>query len=329
MKVKIEPREKFDQYYEKESSAVMVAIGWIMFIVAIGNAGLDNLFIISNIIFAAVAANWVYHIAQRQNREPGWLSFFAFLLPVPMLIVMGLSRKKNLVFEINTSYPPERQRQALRAYANTFLKRHQNVEAAFVYKYLTGHHGATDEDHQQYAELVSLLRRPVPHLPHEPMEEEIEEEPIAEIIEDIPKETPPIPAPIKPSKPMTKQKKDHIISITYFFFLLFCIFLHMVLVFNKPHKGGYAPDYKLYYLGEEYNDEHYIYPWWTLNFIYFVYVLSAALYYLGYVKLPKRKKENTHSNSARAKGLIMAILTAAAAKRASNKKQGEEADNAE
>lgn len=286
MKQKIIPLEEFDKHYQKELSAVMVAIGYAMFIIAIGKSGLENLFYISNVIFAFVGANWVYRIAERQNRPAGWLSIFAFLLPIPMLIIMGLSRKKNLVFQVDKSYSSEEQKEALRKYAGEFMRKGKYDESGFVYKYLVSTYQYTDEDMQKYQELAEWSKHGIPLLSTEEVEAEEEEIPAPLPQIDIP--LPVIPAQKREFAFLKKINKERTISIVYFFFLLICVFIHMVLVFNKPHKGAYTPDDKLYYLGEEYNYNHYIYPWWTLNFIYLVYCVSVGLYYMGYVKLPKR-----------------------------------------
>ncbi len=90
-------------------------------------------------------------------------------------------------------------------------------------------------------------------------------------------------------KVIEKQERIRTIDILWFALLCLCIFVHLVLVFNKTWKYAYEPDDKFFFAETEYID-YYIRPWWALNGIYLVYVISAALYYLGYMKLPKRKR---------------------------------------
>lgn len=282
MKIKVTPVQRFDDSYEKETSAAIAAIAYVVFVYFVAQTQISAVLPVVHLIFSIIACSWVYKISDRQNRPPGWLAFYALLLPVPMLIIMGLSRKRNISFEINPS-SEEQQFESLKIYANSFLSKGKNKEAAFIYKYLIGTYDHDQEDVEKYEDLQGMCIGKIPDvLGWESESIDVNPKPIPESVQPE----------AQPTYSINRQEagsKEDVFNVAALILLMMCVFIHLVLALNRPHKDRYGPDDKLYYFGEDNYSDYYIYPWWTLNFIYLIYVVCGALYYFGYLRLPKRK----------------------------------------
>ena len=103
---------KYDLTYKKETGASIVGLllliipAWVRFRV-LTVIGVDiyliekGITIACFILLAILITLWVCRIAFRQNRNVvGW-GVFAFLLPLPTLIIIGLLKKREEKMEIN------------------------------------------------------------------------------------------------------------------------------------------------------------------------------------------------------------------------------------
>jgi len=159
MIVKIIPEDKYSLFYKKETLAAHVGIGMIVaggvVLPLLGTTpGMFRMMYLGAGIFSAI---WVHAIAEDQNREPLWLSIAAFLFPVFMLIVMGYSRKMNLVFSIDNSYSEEDKYYSLKGYADKFVEKGKVEEAEIVYRYIISNLLHDEEDEVLYSKLLNKL----------------------------------------------------------------------------------------------------------------------------------------------------------------------------
>jgi len=165
MKVPVLPTEKYVNNAPRQTGALIAAaVGIILFWEYTKIEAPDKIIylVFYGLPYRIIAAIWIYSIMNKLNREKRSTAFIAFFFPVCMLIMAGLSKKKNLAFTIDTSYTPKQQIEEIRAYAKGFIKQEKYTEAAFVYKYITAELPYTDEDVKTYNELLTKSKRVVP-----------------------------------------------------------------------------------------------------------------------------------------------------------------------
>jgi len=163
MKVKVLPSEKYDNNAPRQKWALIAAAFCLFLLWKYNQMEAPDkivLFIIFSFPCRILAAIWIYNIMAKLNRERRSSAFIAFFFPVCMLILAGLSKKKNLAFTI--SYTSKQQMEEIRAYAKGFIKEKKYNEAAFVYKYLIAELPFTEQDATTYNELLKKATQPVP-----------------------------------------------------------------------------------------------------------------------------------------------------------------------
>lgn len=159
MKQKISPSEKFDSTYKKETSAIWVSIVILIVGLLVQYNPPDNPegVKVVLIIIESLCAIYAYRIADRLNVSPFWVGVAGFFFSIPTLIILGFSRKRNLEFEIDNSYPPETQLLELRKYAKSFSDKGKIKEAVFVYEYLIENLPYIEEDKFVYSDLLTQI----------------------------------------------------------------------------------------------------------------------------------------------------------------------------
>jgi hypothetical protein len=70
---------------------------------------------------------------------------------------LGISKKRSLAFNIDTSYSEEKQLEELRKYAKGFSDKGRFSDAASVYKYIVQHLNGTEEDGKTYIDLQNKI----------------------------------------------------------------------------------------------------------------------------------------------------------------------------
>jgi hypothetical protein len=159
MKKLIRSTEKYDLSYKKETTATAAGAAILLFTVfnIVNEVIPPNSWFIFTAPVRILAVIWTVRISDRQNRDQLGNGIAAFLAPGLVLTIMGLLKKRTLRFKLDTKYLPEVQAQALRKYANEFIRKKRYSEAVFLYEYIVQYLSTEDFDREMLEDLKIQL----------------------------------------------------------------------------------------------------------------------------------------------------------------------------
>jgi|GEM_PF-5253649 len=159
MKQLIKPREKYDPYYKTDALAMIVGVSLYLYYAYqyFTHAMATEIIWIINIGSRILGARWVSLLVSKQNRDK-WLVVLAFWAPAIMLIIMGVMKKRNIEYFIETDDDAETQHGDLVEFAQSFIDNKKYSDALVVYEYIVENYGSREEDVETYVQLQEAVQ---------------------------------------------------------------------------------------------------------------------------------------------------------------------------
>lgn len=140
----LKTNEEFDYTYKKETAATTVGVLLLTASVflylysksyELNTANIQDILafsVVLSLILRISITVWVVNIATRQNRNPSGWGFFAFILPVIALVIIGQMQKLKLKIEIDETHSAPQKIAILQSLANRLFLQNRSTETLEV-----------------------------------------------------------------------------------------------------------------------------------------------------------------------------------------------------